>query len=220
MSILQAKNITKSYGQLQVLKGVDVKVSKGEIVSIIGASGAGKTTLLQIISTLDKADSGEIFFKENNITQFKKKELARFRNQEIGVVFQFHHLFAEFTALENICIPAYIAGTKKKEAERRAIELLDLLGLSNRKEHKPGELSGGENQRVAIARALINSPSIVFADEPTGNLDSATKKEIHSLFFKLREVLGQTFVIVTHDLDFAKKTDRIIQMKDGIVVLS
>lgn len=220
MSILQAKNITKSYGQLQVLKGVDMKVSKGEIVSIIGASGAGKTTLLQIISTLDKADSGEIFFKENNITQFKKKELARFRNQEIGVVFQFHHLFAEFTALENICIPAYIAGTKKKEAERRAIELLDLLGLSNRKEHKPGELSGGENQRVAIARALINSPSIVFADEPTGNLDSATKKEIHSLFFKLREVLGQTFVIVTHDLDFAKKTDRIIQMKDGIVVLS
>lgn len=220
MSILQAKNITKSYGQLQVLKGVDMKVSKGEIVSIIGASGAGKTTLLQIISTLDKADSGEIFFKENNITQFKKKELARFRNQEIGVVFQFHHLFAEFTALENICIPAYIAGTKKKEAERRAIELLDLLGLSNRKEHKPRELSGGENQRVAIARALINSPSIVFADEPTGNLDSATKKEIHSLFFKLREVLGQTFVIVTHDLDFAKKTDRIIQMKDGIVVLS
>lgn len=220
MSILQAKNITKSYGQLQVLKGVDMKVSKGEIVSIIGASGAGKTTLLQIISTLDKADSGKIFFKENNITQFKKKELARFRNQEIGVVFQFHHLFAEFTALENICIPAYIAGTKKKEAERRAIELLDLLGLSNRKEHKPGELSGGENQRVAIARALINSPSIVFADEPTGNLDSATKKEIHSLFFKLREVLGQTFVIVTHDLDFAKKTDRIIQMKDGIVVLS
>lgn len=220
MSILQAKNITKSYGQLQVLKGVDMKVSKGEIVSIIGASGAGKTTLLQIISTLDKADSGEIFFKENNITQFKKKELARFRNKEIGVVFQFHHLFAEFTALENICIPAYIAGTKKKEAERRAIELLDLLGLSNRKEHKPGELSGGENQRVAIARALINSPSIVFADEPTGNLDSATKKEIHSLFFKLREVLGQTFVIVTHDLDFAKKTDRIIQMKDGIVVRS
>lgn len=220
MSILQAKNITKSYGQLQVLKGVDMKVSKGEIVSIIGASGAGKTTLLQIISTLDKADSGEIFFKENNITQFKKKELARFRNKEIGVVFQFHHLFAEFTALENICIPAYIAGTKKKEAERRAIELLDLLGLSNRKEHKPGELSGGENQRVAIARALVNSPSIVFADEPTGNLDSATKKEIHSLFFKLREVLGQTFVIVTHDLDFAKKTDRIIQMKDGIVVRS
>lgn len=216
--MLKARGIKKSYNQLEVLKGIDIDVSKGEIISIVGASGAGKTTLLQILSTLDKADSGTIFFDDVAVNDFGEKEMARFRNEQIGFVFQFHHLLPEFTAIENVCIPAYIKGQGRKEAEERACYLLDLLGLSERMKHKPSEMSGGENQRVAIARALVNEPAIVFADEPTGNLDSKTKREIHGLFFKLQELLGQTFVIVTHDLDFAEFTDRIVEMKDGMIL--
>lgn len=215
--MLEGIGITKSYEQLQVLKGIDIQINKKEVVAIVGASGAGKTTLLQILSTLDRADEGKILFQGKDITQFSDKKLAQFRNREIGFVFQFHHLLPEFTALENVCIPAYIKGVGKKESEQKALELLHLLGLSERVNHKPSELSGGENQRVAIARALINSPAIIFADEPTGNLDSQTKKELNQLFFDLCNSLGQTFVIVTHDDAFANATDKKIVMKDGLI---
>lgn len=215
--MLEGIGITKSYEQLQVLKGIDIQINKKEVVAIVGASGAGKTTLLQILSTLDRADGGKILFQGKDITQFSDKKLAQFRNREIGFVFQFHHLLPEFTALENVCIPAYIKGVGKKESEQKALELLQLLGLSERVSHKPSELSGGENQRVAIARALINSPAIIFADEPTGNLDSQTKKELNQLFFDLRDSLGQTFVIVTHDDAFANATDKKIVMRDGLI---
>lgn len=216
--MLEGIGITKSYEQLQVLNGIDLQINKGEIVAIVGASGAGKTTLLQILSTLDRADEGQILFKGKDITRFSDKKLAQFRNREIGFVFQFHHLLPEFTALENVCIPAYIKGESKKESERKALDLLQLLGLSERVRHKPSELSGGENQRVAVARALINSPSIIFADEPTGNLDSHTKRELNQLFFDLRDSLGQTFVIVTHDDVFATTADKKIEMKDGLII--
>lgn len=216
--MLEGIGITKSYEQLQVLNGINLQINKGEIVAIVGASGAGKTTLLQILSTLDRADEGQILFKGEDITRFSDKKLAQFRNREIGFVFQFHHLLPEFTALENVCIPAYIKGESKKESERKALDLLQLLGLSERVRHKPSELSGGENQRVAVARALINSPSIIFADEPTGNLDSHTKRELNQLFFDLRDSLGQTFVIVTHDDIFATTADKKIEMKDGLII--
>lgn len=216
--MLEGIGITKSYEQLQVLNGINLQINKGEIVAIVGASGAGKTTLLQILSTLDRADEGQILFKGEDITRFSDKKLAQFRNREIGFVFQFHHLLPEFTALENVCIPAYIKGESKKESERKALDLLQLLGLSERVGHKPSELSGGENQRVAVARALINSPSIIFADEPTGNLDSHTKRELNQLFFDLRDSLGQTFVIVTHDDIFATTADKKIEMKDGLII--
>ncbi len=216
--MLEAKNITKSYDQLQVLKGVSLTIQPNEIVAIVGASGAGKTTLLQLLSTLDKPDDGTLLFNNEEISKYNERKLAKFRNQQIGFVFQFHHLLPEFTALENTCIPAFILGKGKKESEKRAAELLQMLGLADRMEHKPSELSGGENQRVAIARALMNNPAIIFADEPTGNLDSVNKEEIHQLFFDLRDKLQQTFVIVTHDNDFADRCDRKIVMKDGRII--
>lgn len=216
--MLKAIGIIKAYDQLEVLKGVDFQVKKGDVVSVVGASGAGKTTLLQILSTLDKPDAGEIYFKEEEITTYNEKKLARFRNKEIGFVFQFHHLLPEFTALENVCIPAFIAGRGRKETEAKALELLKMLGLSDRKQHKPSELSGGESQRIAIARALVNEPAIVFADEPTGNLDSVNRKELNQLFFDLRKQLGQTFVIVTHDTELANLTDKKFVMKDGLMI--
>lgn len=213
--MLKAINITKSYDQLQVLKNVSLEIKANEVVAIVGASGAGKTTLLQILSTLDKPDSGQLLFNGNEISKYKEKKLAKFRNKEIGFVFQFHHLLPEFTAIENVCIPAFILGKGRKESEEKALELLTMLGLQDRITHKPSQLSGGENQRVAIARALINNPAVIFADEPTGNLDSKNKEEIHRLFFDLRDKLGQTFVIVTHDNEFANECDRKIVMKDG-----
>ena len=216
--MLKATNIFKSYGPLQVLKGVDIDISKGEIVSISGSSGAGKSTLLHILGTLDSADSGEIFLENKKVTLLKGKELANFRNKNIGFVFQFHHLLPEFSAIENVCVPGWIAGRKNKELNIRAFELLDLLKLKDRAEHKPGELSGGEQQRVAVARALINSPSIVMADEPTGNLDSANAKELHNLFIDLREQFQQTFLIVTHNEELAQLSDRILHMKDGKMI--
>lgn len=216
--MLEGLEIIKSYEQLQVLKGVSLKIEANEVVAIVGASGAGKTTLLQILSTLDKPDSGKILFGGEEISKYGEKKLARFRNSKIGFVFQFHHLLPEFTALENVCIPAFILGKGKKESEKRAKELLAMLGLDDRLGHKPSELSGGENQRVAVARALINNPAIIFADEPTGNLDSKNKEEIHQLFFDLRDELGQTFVIVTHDDEFANQCDRKFVMKDGCIV--
>ncbi len=216
--MLRAKNIYKNYGQLPVLKGVDIEISKGEIVSISGSSGAGKSTLLHILGTLDFADKGEIFLNEERIEKLKGKKLAAFRNRHIGFVFQFHHLLPEFTALENVCIPGWIAGKKKKEVLERANELLKILGLENRGEHKPNELSGGEQQRVAVARALVNNPSIIMADEPTGNLDSANAKELHNLFIDLREKFQQTFLIVTHNEELAQMSDRILHMKDGKIV--
>lgn len=216
--MLEAINIKKSYNQLQVLKGISLEIKPNEVVAIVGASGAGKTTLLQILSTLDNADSGQLLFEGNEISTYSEKQMARFRNEKIGFVFQFHHLLPEFTAIENVCIPAFILGKGKKESERRALELLTMLGLQDRLSHKPSELSGGENQRVAVARALINSPAIIFADEPTGNLDSKNKEEIHQLFFDLRDSLGQTFVIVTHDNSFADCCDRKFVMKDGLIV--
>ncbi len=216
--MLEAKNITKSYDQLQVLKGVSLTIQPNKIVAIVGASGAGKTTLLQLLSTLDKPDDGILLFNNEEISKYNERKLAKFRNQQIGFVFQFHHLLPEFTALENTCIPAFILGKGKKESEKRAAELLQMLGLADRMEHKPSELSGGENQRVAIARALMNNPAIIFADEPTGNLDSVNKEEIHQLFFDLRNKLQQTFVIVTHDNDFADRCDRKIEMKDGRII--
>jgi lipoprotein-releasing system ATP-binding protein len=213
--MLKASGIYKNYGPLPVLKGVDIEINKGEIVSISGSSGAGKSTLLHILGTLDIADKGEIQIDNTFISKLSGKKLASFRNQYIGFVFQFHHLLPEFTALENVCVPGWIAGKKTKEVQERATILLDMLGLQSRSEHKPGELSGGEQQRVAIARALINNPSIVMADEPTGNLDSANAKELHNLFIDLRNRFNQTFLIVTHNEELAQMSDRILHMKDG-----
>ena len=215
--MIEIKGITKSFGSLQVLKGIDLNIEKGEVVSIVGPSGAGKTTLLQIIGTLDKADSGEITINGVDINSLSKARLSDFRNKQIGFVFQFHQLLPEFTALENIMIPAFIAGVSKSDAKRRTEELLQFMGLSDRASHKPNELSGGEKQRVAVARALVNNPAVILADEPSGSLDSKNKEELHQLFFKLRDEFGQTFVIVTHDEHLAAITDRTIHMEDGLL---
>ena len=215
--MIDVKGITKSFGKLQVLKGIDLHINKGEVVSIVGPSGAGKTTLLQIIGTLDKPDSGTVNVDGVDVSGLSEKKLADFRNQHIGFVFQFHQLLPEFTALENIMIPAFIAGKGRKEARERAEELPNFMGLSDRASHKPNELSGGEKQRVAVARALVNNPAVVLADEPSGSLDSKNKADLHQLFFDLRDKFGQTFVIVTHDENLAKLTDRTIHMKDGIL---
>ncbi len=215
--MINIKGITKSFGNLQVLQGVDLHIAKGEVVSIVGPSGAGKTTLLQIIGTLDKPDDGEITIDGIDVCRLSSKKLSDFRNRHIGFVFQFHQLLPEFTALENIMIPAMIAGRQKKEAKARAEELLAFMNLSDRGSHKPNELSGGEKQRVAVARALVNNPAVILADEPSGSLDSKNKEELHQLFFKLRDHFGQTFVIVTHDEHLAEITDRTIKMKDGML---
>lgn len=215
--MIKVQGITKSFGSLQVLKGIDLTIGRGEIVSIVGPSGAGKTTLLQIMGTLDKADAGTVEIAGTSVMGMKEKELSAFRNRNIGFVFQFHQLLPEFTALENVMIPALIGGASSGEAMRRTKEVLDLLDLSDRISHKPAELSGGEKQRVAVARALINNPAVVFADEPSGSLDSHNKEELHSLFFDLRDKLGQTFVIVTHDEGLARMTDRTIHIVDGLV---
>ena len=213
--MITTQGITKSFGSLKVLKGIDLHIDKGEVVSIVGPSGAGKTTLLQIIGTLDSPDAGTVMIDGINVSNLSKKKLADFRNQHIGFVFQFHQLLPEFTAMENIMIPAYIAGTSHREAKRQAQELLDFMGLADRAGHKPNELSGGEKQRVAVARALINHPAVILADEPSGSLDSKNKEELHQLFFDLRDKFGQTFVIVTHDEQLAGITDRTIHMRDG-----
>ncbi|MBQ2498750.1 MAG: ABC transporter ATP-binding protein, partial [Bacteroidales bacterium] len=213
--MIEARGIYKSFGNVDVIKGIDLHIDKGEIVTIMGASGAGKSTLLQIIGTLEKADKGEVSINGQNISRLGQKALATFRNKNIGFVFQFHHLLPEFTAIENICIPAYIAGVSKKEANEKAMQLLDYLKLTERANHKPSMLSGGEQQRIAVARALINNPSVILADEPSGNLDSLNAKELHELFFNLREQTGQTFVIVTHNPDLAKMADRTLTIKDG-----
>ena len=213
--MIKIENITKSFGNLQVLKGIELEIGNGEIVSIVGPSGAGKTTLLQIIGTLDKADSGKVVIDDVDTGKLSKKKLSDFRNKNIGFVFQFHQLLPEFTALENIMIPAFIAGTSAKEAKKRAKELLEFMNLSDRADHKPNQLSGGEKQRVAVARALINKPSVILADEPSGSLDSKNKEELHQLFFQLREKFGQTFVIVTHDEGLANICDRKVEMRDG-----
>lgn len=216
--MIDIQGITKSFGSLQVLKGIDLHIGRGEVVSIVGPSGAGKTTLLQIVGTLDKPDSGEVVIDGVKVGGLNKKKLADFRNRHIGFVFQFHQLLPEFTALENIMIPAFIGGASKKTAEQRARELLRFMNLEDRASHKPSELSGGEKQRVAVARALVNNPAVVLADEPSGSLDSKNKEELHRLFFDLRDKFGQTFVIVTHDEQLAKITDRTIAMKDGMLV--
>lgn len=216
-SLIQVTNIHKSYGQLKVLKGISLSIQAGEIVSVVGASGAGKSTLLHIMGTLDRYDDGELIIKGQNVKGFNDQKLSDFRNRNIGFVFQFHHLLPEFTALENVCIPAYIAGLGRAEVEKKATNLLDLMGLKDRMQHKPAEMSGGEQQRVAVARALINNPAVVLADEPSGNLDSKTSAELHGLFFSLRETLGQTFVIVTHNSELASLADRKITIKDGVI---
>lgn len=216
--ILEARNIEKSFGDLKVLKGVDIEVCKAEVVAIMGASGAGKSTFLEILGTLSSPDSGTLVIDGTSVQALDRKELSAFRGRKIGFVFQFHHLLPEFSALENIMIPAMIAGKTKKEAVSEAERLLDLVGLSGRASHKPSELSGGEQQRVAIARALVNNPAVLLADEPTGNLDSATKQEIHNLFFRLREQLGQTIIIVTHDPELAALCDRTLTMRDGLFI--
>ena len=216
--MIDIKDVTKSFGNLKVLKGITLHIDKGEVVSIVGPSGAGKTTLLQIIGTLDKADSGEICIDGKEISSMSKKHLSDFRNTHIGFVFQFHQLLPEFTALENIMIPAYIAGKSRSEAKKRAMELLQFMGLTDRASHKPNELSGGEKQRVAVARALVNNPAVILADEPSGSLDSKNKAELHQLFFDLRDKFGQTFVIVTHDEELANITDRTIHLRDGVII--
>ena len=216
--MIQLENITKSFGSLQVLRGIDLQIEKGEVVSIVGPSGAGKTTLLQIMGTLDAPDTGMVRIDGTEVGRMKEKDLSAFRNRRIGFVFQFHQLLPEFTALENVMIPALIAGLGRREAQSSAIEMLNLLGLADRAAHKPSELSGGEKQRVAVARALINHPAVVLADEPSGSLDTHNKAELHQLFFDLRDRLGQTFVIVTHDESLACITDRTIHLKDGAVV--
>ena len=216
--MLTAKGIEKYYGDLRVLKGVDVDIAKGEIVSIVGPSGSGKSTLLHILGTLDEPAKGEIFLQNKKIDALKGRPLAAFRNKHIGFVFQFHHLLPEFSALENVCIPGWIAGRRKREVEEEALKLLDELGVGHRTDNKPGALSGGEQQRVAVARALINHPDIVFADEPTGNLDTANAKELHRLFFDLRDRFRQTFLIVTHNEELAQMSDRVLHMKDGEIV--
>ncbi len=218
--MLEAKQIEKFYGKLQVLKGVDLNISKGEIVSIVGSSGAGKSTLLHILGTLDTANKGQVFLKGERIDMLKGNALAKFRNKNIGFIFQFHHLLPEFSALENVCIPGWIAGKKKKEVTQKATELLKTLGLGDRLGNKPHQLSGGEQQRVAVARALINDPAIVMADEPTGNLDSANGRELHKLFIELRDKFQQTFLIVTHNEELAAMSDRVVHMKDGFIVQS
>jgi lipoprotein-releasing system ATP-binding protein len=216
--MITGTNIHKKYGAIEVLKGVDIEIKKGEIAAIAGPSGSGKSTLLHILGTLDKADSGEVSMNNTRIHELSGKKLAAFRNKHIGFVFQFHHLLPEFTALENVSIPGWIAGRKKAEVRENAMDLLKLLGLSGRLENKPNQMSGGEQQRVAVARALINQPDIVFADEPTGNLDSANAQELHKLFFDLRERFGQTFLIVTHNEELATLSDRVLYMKDGKIV--
>lgn len=213
--ILKASQIFKSYGQLPILKGVDLSVEKGEIIAIVGASGAGKSTFLHIIGTLDRPDSGSLFINNIDVTTLSEKKMSAFRNQYIGFVFQFHHLLPEFTALENVCIPAYIRGLSAKEAELKGMELLDRLGIADRASHKPSELSGGEQQRVSVARALVNNPAILLADEPSGNLDSENANSLHQLFFNLRDSLNQTFIIVTHNEQLASISDRTIHMRDG-----
>jgi lipoprotein-releasing system ATP-binding protein len=216
--MIRIERITKSFGPLEVLKGINIEIRDREVVSIVGASGAGKTTLLQIIGTLDKPDSGAVFYNGSDVSRLKGQSLASFRNHNIGFVFQFHQLLPEFTALENVCIPAFISGKSKADAESRASELLGFLNLSDRLDHKPSELSGGEQQRVAVARALVNNPSVVLADEPSGNLDTANKNELHKLFFRLRDTFGQTIIIVTHDRQLAGMSDRVLQIRDGLIV--
>lgn len=217
--MIKLEGITKSFGALQVLKGIDLSIGKAEVVSIVGPSGAGKTTLLQIMGTLDKPDSGRIVLNDTEVNKLKSNQIAAFRNKEIGFVFQFHQLLPEFTAIENVMIPALIGGKSATVAQKAAMEMLDFLGLADRAKHKPSELSGGEKQRVAVARALINHPSVVLADEPSGSLDTKNKEELHKLFFDLRDRLGQTFVIVTHDEGLAAQTDRTIHIKDGRIIL-
>jgi len=216
--MIRAENIHKSFGQLQVLKGISLEVPAGKLYSIVGASGAGKTTLLLILGTLSLPDQGEIYFEGRKISGLNEADLSLFRNRKIGLVFQFHHLLPEFTALENVCIPAFIAGITRSKAESRGKELLAYLGLKDRMNHKPSQLSGGEKQRVAVARALVNQPAVILADEPSGNLDSRNRDELHDLFFTLRNDLGQTFIIVTHDDSFAERSDQIIHIRDGVIV--
>ena len=217
--MIEAKGIVKNYGNLRVLKGVDILIKKGEVVAITGKSGAGKSTLLHILGTLDQSDEGTILFEDNDISKYNNKELAKFRNSEIGFIFQFHYLLPEFTALENVCIPGFIAKRPENEVMEEAKKLLDYLGLTDRMQHKPGALSGGEQQRVSVARALINSPSVIFADEPSGNLDIQSSQELHSLIFKLRNDFNQTFVLVTHNTDLAKMSNRCLEMRDGQILV-